>query len=616
MSKTVKYAREIKRLLSIRQQFVLSGNVDDLHIYEENNSAKPMSIDEILWNILKDKEYDSIVKYNPVNGISIIKNGKPLQKNETAELADGLTLRSGENPSLKDLAKYIKQIVLQEDDGRDNHQKYRTAILIDYASRISRSVESLSEEEYNFFRSCDQLAKDAIKIKVGENKLYNPIIWCLQNRFDIPVWYGATNNRIFFQEVETPSHESRSIVADYYIKTVHDYENYKDNHKQYVNIFADLSEGLKLQDMVDIMSLVREQKIGMEDLDDAIRGYKTGNQDVNSPWRAEGLKERVHEAEQKISQRVKGQPAAIELSLDILKRSIMGLTGAQTSSSGSRPRGVLFLAGPTGVGKTELAKSLTQSIFGSQDAYIRFDMSEFSAEHADARLIGAPPGYVGYESGGELTKAVRAKPFSLILFDEIEKAHPKILDKFLQILEDGRITDGLGETVFFSESIIVFTSNLGISKRNIDGSTQQLVHPNNTYAEVRENVLRGIEDHFTNELRRPEILNRLGDNIVVFNFIQKDVAIEIFEIMIGNIKTRVYDEHNAKLEISDSARSKLIEICTNDLKNGGRGIGSKLESALVNPLARKLFELDSFDGKTILVDSIEVNDNVYSVELK
>lgn len=616
MSRTVKYAKEIKRLLPIRQQFVLSGNIDDKHIYEENNSAESMSMDDILWNILKDKEYECIVKYNPVNGISIRKNGKYLRKDEKTEVADGLELTSGSKPSLEDLASYIRQIVLQEDDGYNDHQKYRTAIFIDYASRISRSVESLSEEEYKFFRSCDQLAKDAIRIKVGKNKLYNPIIWCVQNRFDIPVWYGTANNRIVFQEVEMPSHESRSIVADIYIKTIHDYENYKDNDKQYVNIFADLSEGLKLQDMIDIMSLVREQNIGMEDLDDAVRGYKTGNQDVNSPWRGDGLKERVDKAQQRISKRVKGQPAAIELSLDILKRSIMGLTGAQTSSSGSRPRGVLFLAGPTGVGKTELAKSLTQSIFGSQDAYIRFDMSEFSSEHADARLIGAPPGYVGYESGGELTKAVRSKPFSLILFDEIEKAHPKILDKFLQILEDGRITDGLGETVFFSESIIVFTSNLGISKRNRDGSTQQLVHPDNTYDEVRENVLRGIEDHFTNELRRPEILNRLGDNIVVFNFIQKDVAIEIFEIMVKNIKTRVYDEHSAKLELSDMARDTLIAVCTSNLKNGGRGIGSKLESALVNPLARKLFELDSMSGKTIVVDSVNVHDNVFSIELR
>ncbi|WP_207561005.1 AAA family ATPase [Sulfurimonas aquatica] len=617
MSRTVKYAKEIKRLLPIRQQFILSGNVDDQHIYEEDNVAKVLHMDAILWNMLENEKYECIVKYNPVNGISILIDGKYLKKDEKLEVADGLELTSGSKPSLQEFASYIKQIVLQEDDGYGTYTKHRVAILIEYASRISRSVDSLSEEEYNFFRSCDQLARDARRIKNEElaNKLYNPVIWCVQNRFDIPVWYGAGNNRIVFQEVEKPSHESRSIVADLYIKHIHNYENYKDNHSQYVNIFAGLSEGLKLQDMIDIMTLVRDQKIGMDDLDDAARGYKTGNQDVNSPWRANGLKERVDNAKERISSRVKGQPAAIELSLDILKRSIMGLTGAQTSSSGSRPRGVLFLAGPTGVGKTELAKSLTQSIFGSQDAYIRFDMSEFASEHSEARLIGAPPGYVGYESGGELTKAVRSKPFSLILFDEIEKAHPKILDKFLQILEDGRITDGLGDTVFFSESIIVFTSNLGISKRHRDGTTEQLVHPQNTYEEVRENVLKGIEEHFTNELRRPEILNRLGDNIVVFNFIQKDVAIEIFEIMVNNIKRRVKDEHRAKLELSEGARNTLIAISTSDLKNGGRGIGSKLESSLVNPLARKLFELESFKDQTIIVDAITMSDNVYSIKI-
>ena len=160
----------------------------------------------------------------------------------------------------------------------------------------------------------------------------------------------------------------------------------------------------------------------------------------------------------------------------------MLLSTCSTSSSGrrqgsavhegGRPRGVAFLAGPTGVGKTELAKSVTQLLFGDESAYIRFDMSEFSAEHSDQRLIGAPPGYVGYDAGGELTNAVREKPFSVVLFDEIEKAHPRILDKFLQILDDGVLTSGRGDRVYFSESIIIFTSNLGIYSTAADGTRQ------------------------------------------------------------------------------------------------------------------------------------------------
>jgi ATP-dependent Clp protease ATP-binding subunit ClpA len=156
--------------------------------------------------------------------------------------------------------------------------------------------------------------------------------------------------------------------------------------------------------------------------------------------------------------------------LDILKRTSIGLTGAQSRGLSARPRGVLFFAGPTGVGKTEMAKSIAEIVFGDESAYLRFDMSEFSAEHSGDRLIGAPPGYVGYDQGGELTNAMREQPFRVVLFDEIEKAHNRILDKFLQVLEDGRLTDGRGDTVYFSESLIIFTSNAGVSRKLPDGT--------------------------------------------------------------------------------------------------------------------------------------------------
>jgi ATP-dependent Clp protease ATP-binding subunit ClpB len=207
-------------------------------------------------------------------------------------------------------------------------------------------------------------------------------------------------------------------------------------------------------------------------------------------------------------------------------------------------------------------------------------MSEFSAEHAGDRLIGSPPGYVGFEAGGELTNAIRQDPFRVVLFDEIEKAHPRILDKFLQILEDGRLTDGRGNTAFFSESILVFTSNLGTRH----------VRPGMPYVDLETEIRGAVTEHFTTELNRPELLNRFGDNIVIFDFIGPEAAGRIFDLQLANICRRVSDEHRMKLLLSDEATTTLRDWCTSELDKGGRGIGMALESYFINPLARALFD--------------------------
>jgi ATP-dependent Clp protease ATP-binding subunit ClpA len=294
----------------------------------------------------------------------------------------------------------------------------------------------------------------------------------------------------------------------------------------------------------------------------------------------------------------------------------MGLTGAQTRSSGNRPRGVLFFAGPTGVGKTELAKTLTQLIFGDERAYVRFDMSEFAEEHTGARLLGAPPGYIGYDAGGELTNAVREKPFSVVLFDEIEKAHPRILDKFLQILEDGRLTDGRGETAYFSEAILVFTSNLGITVEDDHGRRVQNVSVDDPQEVVEARVRGAIQDYFKFRLSRPEILNRIGDNIVVFGFITPDIAAQIFAGMLRNVQARVRNEHKVDLAIDETVRAQLQELCTRDLSNGGRGIGNRLESLFVNPLSRALFRFPLEGRREVAVRALtEDASHVMNVEL-
>jgi ATP-dependent Clp protease ATP-binding subunit ClpA len=183
-------------------------------------------------------------------------------------------------------------------------------------------------------------------------------------------------------------------------------------------------------------------------------------------------------------------------------------------------------------------QTVTSLLFNDESSYIRFDMSEFSAEHADQRLIGAPPGYIGYDAGGELTNAIRERPFSVVLFDEIEKAHPRILDKFLQVLDDGVLTSGRGERVYFSEALILFTSNLGIYRLNERGERILNVAQSEDYSSVQQKVRSEIDKHFKQVINRPELLNRMGENVIVFDFVREKVAVEIFDAMVANTLER------------------------------------------------------------------------------
>jgi ATP-dependent Clp protease ATP-binding subunit ClpA len=298
---------------------------------------------------------------------------------------------------------------------------------------------------------------------------------------------------------------------------------------------------------------------------------------------------------------VKGQDHAVTHVLDIVKRAV---TGVGTPRRGSRPRGVVFLAGPTGVGKTELAKTITSLLFGDESAYIRFDMSEFGAEHSDQRLIGAPPGYVGYDVGGELTNAIREKPFSVVLFDEIEKAHPRILDKFLQILDDGVLTSGRGDRVYFSEALILFTSNLGIYREGPLGERLLNASPEEPFEAVQIKVRHEIDRHFKIVLNRPEILNRIGENIVVFDFIRSDTAVQIFHQMVDAVLSDLA-HGGTVVSIGDVAREKLAALCLEDLSNGGRGIRNQVERHLVNPLARALFDASDTPGAPLTIADLE-----------
>ncbi|WP_324672707.1 AAA family ATPase [Mycoplasma sp. 888] len=295
---------------------------------------------------------------------------------------------------------------------------------------------------------------------------------------------------------------------------------------------------------------------------------------------------KIENLEAFFSNRIKGQNRAIRKVKETIIRSFLGLQGIQQNndSYSLKPRGVLFLVGPTGVGKTELAKTLSEFVFGDEKKIIRFDMSEYNHEESDQKLIGAPPGYIGYEAGGKLINEVISKPFSILLFDEIEKANGKILDKFLQILEDGCLTSSKGELADFSETFIIFTSNLGAS--NVD--------PNFSEEEVYKHFKNAVTDYFVNKLNRPEILNRIGiKNIVPFNLIKdKEIIKSICQSKLEIISRNLQKQKSIILKSKDQEdMDNLIEFILNnsDKTMGARGLVNTIETIFIDRLSSFMF---------------------------
>ena len=613
-----KWLADLDRLIAIRSHFVLSGNIRDTFLIDLGGSPTLAPVMRALWLRLKQRGYAYFVVWDRVDGISVYPKEAAAQRDASSML--GLKLKEDGTmaASLDALYDVMKRAVAL--------REARVAVVVDFASRISSNAQHPSAEEQRFFVGCEKLSLNAAPVipkPVAEpapvaapaSPLFNPVVWLVNREQDLPSWFLLDSERVSAHVIPRPDYQTRLAAAEVLAPLMNGHEAADAKARtEFCRAFADNTDGMTLTSMGDIVQLAGQSGVAIGDIDDAIRCYKVGA--LDNPWKKDYLKDKIRSAMSGIEDRVKGQTQAATKTVDILMRSVTGLTGAQARSGSGRPRGILFFAGPTGVGKTELAKTLTQIIFGDERAYIRFDMSEFAEEHNSARLLGSPPGYVGYDAGGELTNAMREKPFSVVLFDEIEKAHPRLLDKFIQILEDGRLTDGRGDTVYFSEAIIIFTSNLGIYIEGPDGRRVQNVRPGDSYETVERNVRDAISNHFRYTLARPEILNRIGENIVVFNFIVPDIGVQILDGMLRNIARRVEEEHGFELRLSDVARAKLIDGCLADLSLGGRGIGNHLEMALINPLARALFTRDFKGRATLTVTDISERDKVYSVALE
>ncbi|MFI1104170.1 ATP-dependent chaperone ClpB [Streptomyces melanogenes] len=325
----------------------------------------------------------------------------------------------------------------------------------------------------------------------------------------------------------------------------------------------------------DTKSSMVKDEVGADDIADVV-GAWTG---IPAGRLLEGETQKLLRMEEELGRRLIGQSEAVRAVSDAVRRTRAGIADPD------RPTGSFLFLGPTGVGKTELAKALADFLFDDERAMVRIDMSEYGEKHSVARLVGAPPGYVGYEEGGQLTEAVRRRPYSVVLLDEVEKAHPEVFDVLLQVLDDGRLTDGQGRTVDFRNTILVLTSNLG---------SQYLVEPLTSEEEKKQQVLEVVRASF-----KPEFLNRL-DDLVVFSALTKDELAHIAELQIARLAKRLADRR-LTLEVTPEALAWLADE-GNDPAYGARPLRRLIQTAIGDRLAKEILAGEVKDGDTVRVD--------------
>lgn len=550
-----KFESELER----RKVFCLYGSIDDDYFYKESTC----NINEFFEKKFGD---DLFIFFGTDYFEKIIESEE--QQGEENDLTDGIFLNTRVD-FLKNIQKLEnlseKNIII-----KDPRLFFGDASCYDYSYTLRYFLEYINSEEND-----------------------KKIIFISETLGDFPEKLTVNNPYVSTIYIDYPEEDEREA----YIKDILNFFSLREKTgedsnsiKEDFNIFLKITGKRKLKEVSNIFQKAEETKTifdSEKSIKDIVNDYDFGEK--KSPWI--NLKNStIKRLEEKLKKRVKGQDEAIEFVKKVIYRAKLNLNGVMQPYS-TKPTGVMFFTGPSGVGKTELAKALTECIFGDESAFKRFDMSEYKSAESINKLIGSDPGYVGYNEGGQLTNWIMSNPYSVILFDEIDKANVKIWDTFLQILEDGRLTDNKGNTGYFTESIIIFTSNIGNAEFN------EIAEKN-----PKKHYLDALNKYFEKEVGRVEILNRFGDNKIVFNHISEDVFEEIIEtkleIVIKNMKKRI---KNLELEIENIEEMKqfFMKKLETSKKFGARLVNTLIENYFINEFS--IFYTEKNDNKNRII---------------
>ncbi len=557
----------------------MSGNIDDLVACKSNisNNLSFVSLDEWIWRLYGNRPNTIVVYYSTIVGFSNRFSPEHLQEfNRLAGHTNG-----------DDFGCDVKKIVHAFSESKDKS----IIVVFDTTIRCITTDQIMTQKDHKAFATLKTVMNN------NTNNSKHRLVFLNERSSDIPSFiidYNPYSKKIL---VPKPDQVQRSAFLSFLFSN----RSFTQNE---ITTISQSAEDLTLKEIRRSLDTIDVNKCTTGDIAKQIRLFRYGFSE--DPWSNVDM-EKIDNAEEILGEYVFGQEQAIKSVVQEIEYATSGFSLALQEDGRTSPRGIMFFGGLSGTGKTELAQAIARLIFGSADSMIRFDMGEYNQPHSAERLTGAPPGYVGHDAGGQLTEAVKAHPYCLLLFDEIEKADSAVMNKFLSILDDGRLTDGKGETVSFENTIIIFTSNLGAEEASKETDPEC----------VKQIISKAVREYCVHEIGKPELYSRLAGSIIAFNPLDDAIKKKIIKSQMEKPIKDIKEQLGICLEITPEFFDKFykfIEENNDDDKfPGGRGMKKMIHLYFRRPLASFSRRNRCKDGDTIIVKDFAIDEDIVKI---